>query len=71
MPYQLRKPRSFGADERPSCPNCGNGMSLTRRSPDGHYGLRYERQIFTCAACDYQIERSVDADGNAPELLRY
>jgi hypothetical protein len=46
-------------------------MCLRNRNPDAAYGLRYERQTFTCAACDFRIERSIDADGKPPELLRY
>ena len=38
-------------------------MRLKNHSPDAAYGLRYERQTFMCAACDFRIERSVDADG--------
>jgi hypothetical protein len=68
MQNQQRKPRSFGADDRLSCPNCSKLTSLTRR-PDPDYNLRYlryERQIFTCQACSHQIERIVDIDGNPP-----
>jgi hypothetical protein len=71
MPYQQRKPRSFGADERIVCLKCDKHMLLTRRSPDAQYGARYERQTFTCLACEHRIERSVDADGNSPALVRY
>ncbi len=71
MQYQLHKPRSFGADDRLVCPMCHKRMALTRRSPDSDYGQRYERQTFTCLACDYSSERSVDADGISPELVRY
>ena len=28
MPYQRRKPRSFGADDKLACPNCSKPMSL-------------------------------------------
>jgi len=71
MPHQLLELRCSGADDKPTCPNCGNAMRLRNSSPDPAYGLRYERQTFTCAACDFRIERSVDADGKPPELLRY
>ena len=64
MFYPRRKPRSFGVADRPACPNCGDHMSL--RSPDAD-DLNYERQTFTCQACDRSIERIVDADGNPPE----
>ncbi len=61
-----RKPRSFGADDALGCPNCSKRMTLTRRGPAGADDLN-ERQIFTCSACDYQIERVVDAVGNPTE----
>ena len=60
MPYQQRKPRSFGAGDRLACPNCSKPMFLSRRSPDAEY----ERQTFTCPTCDHRIERTVDVDGN-------
>ena len=60
MPYQQRKPRSFGAGDRLACPNCSKSMFLSRRSPDAEY----ERQTFTCPSCDHRIERTVDVDGN-------
>jgi hypothetical protein len=34
VPYQQRKPRSFGADDKLACPNCSKPTSLTRRGPD-------------------------------------
>ncbi len=71
MPYEQRKPRSFGADHRLVCPKCHEQMNLTRRTPDSDYGQRYERQTFTCVACDYSSERSVDADGMSPEFILY
>lgn len=71
MPHQFSEPISFGTDDAPTCPNCGNTMGLRSRSPDAAYGFRYERQTFRCSACDFRIERSVDADGKSPELLRY
>ena len=63
MQYQEQKPRTFGADDRPNCPNCNMPTSLTRRSPPANCDLRYERQIFVCSACDHPIERIVDVDG--------
>jgi C4-type Zn-finger protein len=71
MTHQLMDPCCFGADDNPTCPNCGNTMRLRNRSPDAAYGLRYERQTFRCAACDFRVERSVDTEGKPPELLRY
>ena len=66
MLTQLPKPRRFGVDDKPPCPNCGRRMSLPRRGPDPDYGLRYERQMFTCFGCDQEIERVVDANANNP-----
>ena len=63
MFFPRRKPRDFGVADRLPCPNCGDHMSLTRRGPHADH-LDYERQTFTCRACDHQIERIVDADGN-------
>jgi hypothetical protein len=63
MENQLGKPRSYGADDILVCPNCFKPIRLTRRGPDGDFDFRYERQIFTCWACDRQIERRVDVDG--------
>jgi C4-type Zn-finger protein len=71
MPNKVVETSSFGAEEKPTCPNCGDAMRLRHRSPDEAYGFRFERQTFTCASCNFRIERSVDADGKPPELLRY
>ena len=65
MLFQRRKLRSFGADDKPVCPKCNNPTSLTRRSPDADYGLRYEHQTFACHACGQLTERIVDEHGNA------
>jgi hypothetical protein len=66
MLNQLPKPRGFGVDDKPPCSNCAGRMSLTRRGPRPDYGLRYERQIFTCFGCDQEVERIVDANANNP-----
>ena len=50
---------------------CNKLMLLTWRAPDTDYGSRYQRQTFSCPACKHRIERSVDVDGNPPELERY
>jgi transposase-like protein len=71
MANRLVEPCCFGADNKPSCPNCRSTMGLKSRRPDATYGLRYERQTFRCATCDLGIERSVDTEGKPPELLRY
>ena len=68
MLIRQRKLGNFGADDRLACPNCGKSMAVTRRSPDADFGLRYERQIFTCRACRHQIERTVDADGKSSQM---
>jgi len=68
MQFQERKPRTFGADDRPSCPICNKPTLLTRRSPPANYDLRYELQIFVCLVCDHQIERIVDVDGKSSRL---
>jgi hypothetical protein len=56
----------FGADQSLVCPECGKSMYVTRRSPDPNLGYAYERQTFSCDECDYEMERSADADGNPP-----
>jgi hypothetical protein len=66
MLYARQKPRGFGIDDKPVCPNCRKSTSLERRAPDAEHGIHYERQIFICRDCGLQIERSVDADGKAP-----
>jgi hypothetical protein len=71
MPHQQRKPQSFGADCRLACSKCNKLMLLTWRAQDADYGGRYQRQTFSCPACKHRIERSVDVDGNPPELERY
>lgn len=68
MPDQRRNPRSFGVGDKPRCPNCAEPMFLTRRSPAADYALQYERQKFTCPACDHEIERVVDAEGKPMPL---
>ncbi len=66
---QLQKARNFGANDKPPCANCGSPTSLIRRSPDD-FDRRYERQIFACFNCNYEIERVVDESGNFPALAR-
>ena len=63
MLNQPRNPRSFGVDDKPRCPNCGELTSLTRRAPAAEHALEYERQTFTCLGCERQFERLVDARG--------
>jgi Zn finger protein HypA/HybF involved in hydrogenase expression len=65
MRDQLGNPRGFGVSDKPRCPNCGEPMFLTRRSPAGDHALQYERQTFTCPGCKQEFERIVDAGGNA------
>jgi DNA-directed RNA polymerase subunit RPC12/RpoP len=61
---QQEPPRSFAADEQRACPECGNRMRLTRRTPHLILGATYERQTFTCRMCSFRIERNADAQGN-------
>ena len=61
---QQERPRGFGASDRPTCPECGNLMGLTRRTPHLTLGAAFERQTFTCRPCRYQFERNADAQGN-------
>jgi hypothetical protein len=63
MRDQLGNPRDFGVNDKPRCPNCGEPMFLTRRSPAADYALQYERQKFTCPGCNQESERVVDAAG--------
>ena len=63
MLNQPRNPRSFGADDKPRCPNCGEPTSLTRRAPAAEHALKYEQQTFTCRRCEQEFERVVDARG--------
>ena len=56
--------RDFGVKDHPACPKCGKAMVLVRRTPHPEYGSAFERQTFTCFACDREIERSADAYGN-------
>lgn len=57
---------TFGALDQINCPNCGGGMRLTRRCPDPALAETHERQTFACRACDHEMERVVDADGQPP-----
>lgn len=61
-------PRHFGLDDKLRCPNCGALTFLSRRSPIGLHAREYERQRFTCPACELELERVVDADGFGVEL---
>jgi len=62
------RPRPFGADDRPDCPACGKPMAVTRRTPHPTPALRnlYELQTLSCSACDTEMIRAIDRDG---ELL--
>ena len=53
----------FGAGNRLTCAECGGAMILTRRGPHPDYGVEYEAQTFTCSACLYELERSVNSVG--------
>jgi hypothetical protein len=56
--------RSFGVDDRPICPQCGDSMHLSGRAPHPEHGANYERQTFICYGCRYESLRSADASGN-------
>jgi transposase-like protein len=56
--------RSFGVDDQPSCPQCGDSMHLSSRDPHPEHGAYYERQTFVCYVCRYESLRSADASGN-------
>jgi predicted RNA-binding Zn-ribbon protein involved in translation (DUF1610 family) len=60
MSEELQFSQRFGADQSLVCPECGKSMHVTRRSPDADLG-----QIFSCDECDYELERTADADGNS------
>jgi hypothetical protein len=55
--------RSFGADDHPACPQCGERMGLTRRGPA--LDLSHERQTFSCDECEYEARRVVDVEGKS------
>jgi C4-type Zn-finger protein len=61
----LQEKRSFAADDHPSCPQCGKEMYLSRRSPHPRHGSGFELQTFSCNACNYEEERSVEQGGAA------
>jgi hypothetical protein len=66
MSAELQLGQRFGAEQNLVCPECGKSVHVTRRSPDTDLGEAYERQTFSCDECDYELERTVDADGNPP-----
>ena len=63
MLNQSRTSRSFGADDKPRCPNCRELTFITRRAPAAEHALEYERQTFTCFGCEREFKRVVDARG--------
>lgn len=69
MLNQPRNPRGFGVDDKLRCRNCGELTSLTRPAPAAEDALEYERQTFTCPACEQEFERVVDARGKAVRFL--
>ena len=56
-------PNRFGATDTPACPECGNLMRITRRTPHPTYGYDFERQTFTCRSCQNEVERNADRLG--------
>jgi hypothetical protein len=67
MPYQQRKPRSFGADNTLACPNCSMPVSLTRRGPDCEYLLLGAEGVRVGLAVT-GLSAFADVDGNPSEL---
>jgi hypothetical protein len=63
MLNQPRKPRGFGVDDKPRCPNCRELTFITRRAPAAEHALEYEQQTFTCFGCEREFKRVVDARG--------
>lgn len=61
-PKSSTSPKAFGASDRPTCPQCGGHMYVTRRSPHPEHPSA-ERQNVSCVQCDHQVERNVLADG--------
>jgi hypothetical protein len=47
---------AFGTSDLPECPECGNAISVTRRTPSSILGDNFERQTFACK-CGFEIER--------------
>jgi len=60
----------YGALDALDCPHCkATGcMFVSRRAPDPEQ-RQYERQTFTCAACNKTLERIVDKDGKRPAAV--
>jgi len=69
MRREKQPKRTFGADDVLICPECGANMHLSRRGPHAEHGKGHERQTFTCARCDYTIERNAD-EGGLPKVDR-
>jgi hypothetical protein len=43
--------RLFGTDDHPACPNCGQRMYVSRRTPHP-MAPQHEVQAFTCKGCE-------------------
>ena len=56
--------RSFGADDHPTCPKCGQRMYVSRRTPHP-LAPQHEVQTFTCKECEEELIRCVDGNGRA------
>ena len=63
---QLRH-RSFGSNDHPACPKCGQRMYISRRTPHP-LAPEHEVQTLTCDACEVELIRSVDRDGRAASI---
>ncbi len=53
---------TFGAADHPACPNCGEAMSVIRRSPSTAVPA-FEIQTLRCQNCACEISRTVDSAG--------
>jgi C4-type Zn-finger protein len=57
----------YGVDDHLDCAMCGKPFHLTRRIQHPCHGEDYELQTFSCTACGYQMNRSVDEAGKSLE----
>jgi len=55
----------YGVDDHLDCPMCGKPFHLTRRTAHPFHGEDYELQSFSCIACGYRMNRSVDDAGRS------
>jgi len=55
--------RSFGADDKSACPQCGAELYVSRRSPQPE-NSGHEVQVLSCFECSYEESRVVDNKGS-------